>query len=260
MSPLLVSAIVQICADAPKSAIQEACSRLDAAETDATTALGKLTGVFAKESLVLLRQCLGSTATTSRELSLALACAVAGIDTGKAAPDIQLVWTGPHTPEASPRDTLPQMLEMIGRAESRILLVTFAAFKSAHIMESLESAAARGVEMMIVVESTDGSAGQLSRDALKAFPKPLTRTGCIWHWPNAKRPRNARGMPGKLHAKCLVIDRHEVLISSANLTDDAMMRNVEVGVRCSNGRLAAEIEAKFDGMAKMGYLERVFAS
>jgi cardiolipin synthase len=256
----LVSAIVLTCADAPKAAIEKACELLNAENTDASSALAKLTGILSKESLVRLKKGLKSTETTAQELALALSSTSAGIAAGKSTPDIQLVWTGPDTPKASPRETLPQMLEMIGRANRSILLVTFAAFKATAIMKALQAAAARGVQLKIVVESADDSAGQLSHDSSKAFPKSFIDTGYVWYWPLNKRPKNPKGMPGKLHAKCLVIDDSEVLVSSANLTDDAMERNIEVGIRCANVSMASQLKAKFDALIEDGQLISVCPS
>jgi len=257
MSTPLISAIVHTCSEAPKAALEKSCAVLNADPSDAVTALTKLTGVLSKESLVRLKKGLKGTATSARELALALSSTAAGIESGKASPDIQLVWTGPDTPKASPRDTLPQMLEMIGRAESSILLVTFAAFKAAAIMNALQESATKGVKLRIVVETADDSAGQLSHDAWKAFPKSLIQSGSVWLWPLEKRPKNPKGKPGKLHAKCLVIDQREVLVSSANLTDDAMHRNIEVGIRCLNRTLAQALGDKFEALIQNCQLVKV---
>ncbi len=220
----------------------------------ATSGLGKLTGILSKESVLRLHMAAQSSATSAKEMALALRATLAGIDYSRLRPDIQLVWTGPETAEAKPRDTLPQMLEMIGKAQIEILLVTFAAFKAHAIMRALQEAHARGIVVTIVTESVENSAGQLTHDAWKAFPAILLQTGCLWYWPIAKRTVNAKGMPGKLHAKCLVIDGCEALVSSANLTDDAMVRNIEIGLRCSSQAIAIEIQQKFQGLKKSGHL------
>jgi phosphatidylserine/phosphatidylglycerophosphate/cardiolipin synthase-like enzyme len=253
----LVPAIVHTCADSPMAAIEKACAILADENMSATAALAKLTGILSKESLVQLKRGLKGRGTTAKELALALGSTFAGIEAGKATPDIQLVWTGPDTPKDSPRDTLPQMLEMIGRAKRSILLVTFAAFKATAIMEALLAASHRGVELMIVVESAENSAGQLTHESWKAFPPSMIDAGCLWFWPIAKRPKNQKGLPGKLHAKCLVIDNHEGLISSANLTDDAMERNIEIGLRCVCSPVATQICAKFNTLAEHGILIRL---
>lgn len=257
MSSALITAIVLTCKDTPRGSIEKACALLSTQNSEAQAALPKLTGVLAKQTLTRLKKALKDCATTAQELALALLATSAGIEAGRATPDIQLVWTGPDTPKASPRDTLPQMLEMIGRAENSILLVTFAAFKATVIMEALKAAAARGVKLKIIVESADDSAGQLSHDSWKAFPQSFIDAGCVWYWPLNKRPKNPKGRPGKLHAKCLVIDDSEVLVSSANLTDDAMERNIEVGVRSFVPGLAKSLFEKFDALIAKGEFQQL---
>jgi phosphatidylserine/phosphatidylglycerophosphate/cardiolipin synthase-like enzyme len=51
----------------------------------------------------------------------------------------------------------------------------------------------------------------------------------LYYWPLAKRERNQSSRPGKLHMKCAIVD-NVALIGSANLTDDAFNRNMELGV------------------------------
>lgn len=246
----LISAIIHCCEDSPRKSLEQACALLSHQNDDAQTVLPKLTGILAKETLTRLKQGLKGTSTTSRELALALRSTSTGIELGKGSPDIHLVWTGPDTPTISPRDTLAQMLEMIGQAKESILLVTFAAFKATRIMKALEAAFERGVKLMVIVETAGDSGGQLSCNASNAFPKSLLASGCMWIWPIAKRPRNGKGKPGKLHAKCLVVDNANFLVSSANLTDDAMERNIEIGLRCFNPRIASDIRGKFLSLAK----------
>ena len=87
----------------------------------------------------------------------------------------------------------------------------------------------RGVDLTLIVESEDESEGQLTQDAIAAFKDvPATRTH-IYYWPLVKRERNQAGRPGKLHMKCAIID-DVALIGSANLTDDAFNRNMELGL------------------------------
>ncbi|RYD63093.1 MAG: hypothetical protein EOP84_33955 [Verrucomicrobiaceae bacterium] len=254
----LISAIVRACIDTPREVVVQACAILGAANEEAAVAVfPRLTGIMSKESLIQLKKGVAATGATARELALALSATIEGIQAGRANPDIHLVWTGPDTPRTSPRDTLPQMLEMIGNSKHTLLLVTFAAFKVTRIMEALNDAHQRGVQLMVVVESVSNSGGQISHDACKAFPPSLQNAGCLWLWPLAKRKLNKKGLPGKLHAKCLVIDGRETLVSSANLTEDAMERNIEMGLRCTNSAIAQEIELRFNSLKKAGILLKV---
>jgi phosphatidylserine/phosphatidylglycerophosphate/cardiolipin synthase-like enzyme len=95
------------------------------------------------------------------------------------------------------------------------------------LCEHLTSAVHRGVDLVLIVESEGESEGQLSKDAIRAFSNVPTNR--IYYWPLSQRQRNQAGRPGKLHMKCAIVD-DVALIGSANLTDDAFNRNMELGV------------------------------
>jgi cardiolipin synthase A/B len=111
----------------------------------------------------------------------------------------------------------------------------------------------RGVSVRLILEFEEASAGQLSMDALKAFPSGLCQRAKIFYWPLEKRERNILGNPGKLHAKLAVIDDQAVL-SSANLTDDAFNRNLELGTLISGGEIAQRLRGHFDSLCAEGTL------
>jgi phosphatidylserine/phosphatidylglycerophosphate/cardiolipin synthase-like enzyme len=72
-------------------------------------------------------------------------------------------------------------------------------------------------------------------------------------------PRSlADSEPGRasLHAKCVVVDGVRALIGSANLTEAAQLRNIEVGVVVS-GVIAVAAERHFDALIAGGHLRRL---
>ena len=91
-------------------------------------------------------------------------------------------------------------------------------------------------------------------DALHAFPEILRRRAQIYYWPLDKRERNLYGRPGKLHAKVAVIDDH-VVLSSANLTDDAFNRNLELGALLSGKEILHRLREHFDSLCADGTLK-----
>jgi phosphatidylserine/phosphatidylglycerophosphate/cardiolipin synthase-like enzyme len=110
----------------------------------------------------------------------------------------------------------------------------------------------------LILEFEQSSEGQLSYDALKAFPSALVSAAEVYHWPVEKRERNQAGKPGKLHAKVAVID-NAVLVSSANLTDDAFNRNLELGVMMHNPSLRETIAQYLNALVETRYLACVNA-
>ena len=75
-------------------------------------------------------------------------------------------------------------------------------------------------------------------------------------WPGEARPRvyydprslELDGPAGVLHAKAVVADGEAVFMTSANLTDAAFDRNIELGVLIRDRALAASVTSHFQGL------------
>lgn len=170
---------------------------------------------------------------------------------------VEMLWSGPPPAGHLPARRIDQALyDLIDKACNEILLVTFAAVKVDRLAASLIKAANRGVKIRLVLEFAEASEGQLSFDALNAFPSELVNAAEVYFWPVGKRQRNQAGKPGKLHAKLAVIDG-EVLISSANLTDDAFTRNLELGAKLRNPDVARWAHEHFSALISDATLERL---
>ena len=64
------------------------------------------------------------------------------------------------------------------------------------------------------------------------------------------------GKPGSLHAKCIVVDGKHVFVSSANFTEAAQERNIEVGLLVQSRALAERVCRFFDALLDSGYFVR----
>lgn len=170
--------------------------------------------------------------------------------------DIELLWAGPSPANQIPARRIDQALyDLIAGARREILLVTFAAARIERLADVLLKAVHRRVHVRMVLEFEQSSEGQLSYDALKAFPSVLTDVVEVYHWPVENRERNQTGRPGKLHAKIAVID-DAVLVSSANLTDDAFNRNLEIGVMIRNQDFLSSVNMHLDSLIAVGVLQK----
>ena len=86
----------------------------------------------------------------------------------------------------------------------------------------------------------------------------------FWHrdWPGSARPNvyydprslDAQGPGGVLHAKALVADDQVLFITSANLTDAAQNRNIELGALIRDRTLAMSAASHFQGLIDGGLL------
>jgi phosphatidylserine/phosphatidylglycerophosphate/cardiolipin synthase-like enzyme len=168
----------------------------------------------------------------------------------------EIIWTGPANDRFPVRRIDQVLYDLISNAQSRILLVTFAAHRVPYLCQHLRQAVERGVELTLIVESEEESEGQLTVDAVAAFRNiPLARTR-IYYWPIEKRARNQAGRPGKLHTKCAIID-NTALIGSANLTDDAFNRNMELGMLVREEATVLSLAEHFRELINRGILVEV---
>ena len=74
-------------------------------------------------------------------------------------------------------------------------------------------------------------------------------------------PRSLEPVAGKrscLHAKCVVVDRRLALVTSANFTEAAQTRNIEVGALIRCDRFAAKVAEHFDTLVTARALQRLF--
>lgn len=173
---------------------------------------------------------------------------------------IELLWAGPLPANQIPARRIDQTLyDLIADAKKEILLVTFAAAKIGRLTGELLKATQRGVPIRLILEFEQSSEGQLSYDALNAFPPALALAAEVLCWPLEQRGRNLAGRPGKLHAKLAIVD-DTAIVSSANLTDDAFNRNLEVGVMLKNPKFLNTTKGYIDALIANGTLKPIAAN
>ena len=173
---------------------------------------------------------------------------------------VELLWSGPSPANKIPARRIDQVLyDLISEAKREILLVTFAAHKIKRLTDALTAALRRGVTVRLILEFEEESKGQLSRDAINAFSPEIQSLAEIYYWPLEKRELNVYGKPGKLHAKAAVVD-NQALIASANLTDDAFNRNLELGALFVGGQIVDSLLAHVDTLIASQILTRWHSS
>jgi phosphatidylserine/phosphatidylglycerophosphate/cardiolipin synthase-like enzyme len=60
-----------------------------------------------------------------------------------------------------------------------------------------------------------------------------------------------------LHAKCVVVDGADVFVSSANFTEAAQQRNIEVGLLLHSSAIANRLTRFFESLVASGHFQRV---
>jgi phosphatidylserine/phosphatidylglycerophosphate/cardiolipin synthase-like enzyme len=169
---------------------------------------------------------------------------------------LEIAWTGPGTGAVPVRRVDQVVYEMIAGAQQSVLLVTYVAYGAERLLDELKAAVGRGVKVSMVLERVEDSAGKLEFDGLAKIRARLPAAQ-IYCWPVDQRPANSSGKTGTLHAKCLVCDEQQVLVSSANLTDYALELNMELGLRVSGEDVPARIAGHFKQLMVQRVLKRV---
>lgn len=170
---------------------------------------------------------------------------------------VELVWTGPATDAGPFRRTEQAILQVLDSAQRRITLVSYAVYKIPQIGQALVSAARRGVQINVVVETPNLVEGKGEYDTIQALGAEVGACAAVYYWPEEKRAVAACGKAGILHVKCAVADGRCLFLSSANLTEYAFSINMELGMLVTGGPLPAQVEEQFDRLIGNGVLLRV---
>ena len=179
--------------------------------------------------------------TSGASIALALETALTSRRIAASA-TVDVVITGPASPEAPVRLTSEVVRQMIDGAQQRVMLVSYAAYQMPSIIAALDKAAARGVRVDLILESAEFLEGGGGAAAYARY-----RT---YQWPIEQRePPDA-----KLHAKAVIVDARDVLLTSANMTNAAYDKNIELGVLCRGGTTAQRIQRHFESLISRGVL------
>jgi phosphatidylserine/phosphatidylglycerophosphate/cardiolipin synthase-like enzyme len=192
----------------------------------------------------------------------AIAAWIQSIETASSRiPRPDLVWTGPEVPGLHARDTRRVYEELIGSAERSILASTYAFFDGPKAFELLaqrmDSTSGLRVTLLLNIQrkrSDTTAAEQLVRRFADRFWKtdwPGSARPSVYYDPRALDPE---GPGGVLHAKAVVADEAVVFVTSANLTEAAFDRNIEVGLLVRDYALAASLSSHFRGLIDRGLL------
>jgi phosphatidylserine/phosphatidylglycerophosphate/cardiolipin synthase-like enzyme len=176
---------------------------------------------------------------------------------------LDLVTTGPDVAGVDNRDTSVVVRELFAGATSSALIAGYAVYQGQKVFQSLADRMQERPELRvrIILDIQRGpgdfsSAGELERRFAERF-----RTH---QWPSTRPlpevyfdPRSLEPQGDKracMHAKCIVVDLRSVFISSANFTEAAQQRNVEVGLIIHSEQLAERVTRFFSSMLSAGLL------
>lgn len=175
----------------------------------------------------------------------------------RSAPTTELVWTGPSTAAVPGRRTEQVLFDLIQCAGQQLTITSFGIFQVPRLVIGLEQALARGVGLRLVLGDRESFGDQEIDHQRRQLGPVVVAQASLLHWPPERRPRDEQGHAGLMHAKAAVADSRVAFLTSANLTEAALERNMELGVLIRGGTLPASIDRLIDTLLESGELHEV---
>ncbi len=172
-----------------------------------------------------------------------------------------LVWTGPEVPGLHARDTRRVYEELLGTAERTVWVSTYAYFDGPKAFETIaqrmDEVPELRVKLLLNIHRKWGDTTAADH-LVRRFADKFWSTD----WPGASRPEiyydpralDLKGPGSVLHAKAVVVDDEVVFVTSANLTEAALDRNIELGLLVRDHALAASVSKHFRVLIERGLL------
>ena len=168
---------------------------------------------------------------------------------------VDLVWTGPTSEEFAARRTDVVLHQVIRAATHEIVLMSYASYDLPEVADTLIVQLERGITLRFLFETTEDSDGRFRTDGKDIFGH-LADHGNVhfYRWPLDQRPTRGSAVAA-MHAKVALADDHTMLVTSANLTDNAMRLNMELGLHIRGGPLPVALNDHFHRLLHDGVIQ-----
>ncbi len=200
-----------------------------------------------------------------RDLARLLRAFMAGLESGSSTSrPVDVVVSGPGDTEGA-RDTGVVVRQLFARATQRILVAGFAVHQGKTLFRVLADRldADPSLDATLCLDISRGPGDtSLARDIVRRFAVRFRDK----EWPGQRLPdicfdprslERAGRSASSMHAKCVVIDGREALVTSANFTEAAQQRNIELGLLVDSELVARRIEDYFRKLIKSRTLIRM---
>lgn len=248
----LLTAVHELTLNLPLTVARSAAEMLVASPLDAPTAVlrARLHKVFHNQvryrQIDNLLACMAQSETPPIAVANAILAAAQMNEYHRQRQTIDLLWTGPETEVIPVRRNDQALLDVISAAQETLYLVSFAVYQIEGIQIAIARALDRGVQVHLFMEfpHRDGETGHIGYNTVQAFGVDLALRCWLYEWQVEKRPfrlvwdhgqQTQKKRYAALHAKLAVADDTQLFISSANLTEYAMLHNIEMGVLIKGG-------------------------
>ena len=166
---------------------------------------------------------------------------------------------------ADRRDTSVVVRDLFRHATQSVLIAGYAIYQGQQVFQSLadrmQELPSLDVKMYLNLQPDK------SNDPQSLVVRRFADQFKSKHWPQERRlpsvyfdPRSIDPDPSQrasLHAKCIVVDGKELFVSSANFTERAQHRNIEVGLRLTSPKIGQQLSRHFAALLASGDLKTV---
>ena len=175
-----------------------------------------------------------------------------------------LVATGPELKGMLIRNTGVVVRELFAKAEHSVLVAGYAVYQGRHVFQTLAERMSErpDLDVRLFLNISRGLNDldlptKIVRRFFKRFqdyqwPVGYRLPDIYYYPPSLENDSNKRSC---LHAKCVVVDDESVFISSANFTEAAQCRNIEVGLSVHSQQIGRKLVAHFDTLLHDGVFE-----
>lgn len=180
---------------------------------------------------------------------------------------VHLVISGPEAAGVSNRETSVVVHELFSRAQETVLVAGYAIYQGQRVFQALADRMKEVPELKVRM-FLDIQRGQGDTSAARQIVQRFAERFQTKQWPkDCKLPEvyfDPRALEADalkracMHAKCVVVDRRDLFVSSANFTEAAQERNVEVGLLIHSSLLAGRVASHFESLVVEGKMSAVF--
>ncbi len=177
---------------------------------------------------------------------------------------IDVVTSGPEESSVANRDTSVVVREMFANAKESVLVAGYAVYQGQQVFralaEKMDELSSLNVRMFLDIQRPIGDS-TIDDIVIRRFLRRFKTQ----EWPAGKRlpdlfydPRSLQAGSKQracLHAKCIVVDHRIAFVSSANFTEAAQERNIEVGLLVRSPAVSRQLTTHFGKLLEAGLLQ-----
>jgi phosphatidylserine/phosphatidylglycerophosphate/cardiolipin synthase-like enzyme len=182
---------------------------------------------------------------------------------------LELVTTGPEIDEIANRDTSVVVRDLFANATQTVLVAGYAVYQGHKVFQALAdrmlTVPSLQVRLFLDIQRPHGDTSAVM-EIIRRFSAQFR----VSQWPKERPfpqvyfdPRSLDVSSQKracLHAKAVIVDARSVFISSANFTEAAQQRNIEIGILAQSASLAHRLTEFFDKGLSKGMFQMAFDS